>query len=135
MDAWNGYHSTMLDPKSKDLTQFITPWGRYLYRVAPQGFLASGDAYTDRFDKIIEDVPNKTKCVDDVLLWDKTIEESFFSTCKFLTLVSKNGVVLNPEKFVFCQDSIEFAGFIIGPDDSKPAPKIMESIKNFPIPK
>ena len=68
VDAWNGYHSVYLDPKCRDLTTFITPWGRYRYKTTPQGYLAAGDAYTERFDKIISGVENKTKCVDDTLL-------------------------------------------------------------------
>ena len=69
LDAWNGYHSVYLDPECRDLTTFITPWGRYRYKTAPQGYLAAGDAYTERFDKIISEVKNKTKCVDDTVLW------------------------------------------------------------------
>ena len=56
LDAWNGYHSVALATDSKDLTTFITPWGRYRYVTMPQGFLASGDAYTERFDPIVKDV-------------------------------------------------------------------------------
>ena len=35
-DAWNGYDSVPIRKEDKDLTAFITPWGRYRYRVAPQ---------------------------------------------------------------------------------------------------
>ena len=45
---------------------------------APQGYIPSGDGYTRRYDNIISSIPNKTKCVDDTLLWSDTIEESFF---------------------------------------------------------
>ena len=78
LDAWNGYHSCLLHPDSRDLTTFITPWGRYRYRTMPQGWLAAGDAYTLRYDKIITEVEDKTKCIDDTLLWKGTIEEQFF---------------------------------------------------------
>ena len=135
LDAWNGYHSVYLDPTCRDLTTFITPWGRYRYKTTPQGYLAAGDAYTERFDKIIADVKNKTKCVDDTVLWSNSIEESFHQTCKFLTLCSKNGIVFNLKKFQFCQDEVEFAGFVIGSDDVRPSDKILESIKDFPVPK
>ena len=109
--------------------------GRYRYKTTPQGYLAAGDAYTERFDRIIAGVPNKTKCVDDTLLWSNSIQECFFQTCQFLTLCAENGIVLNPEKFQFCQDEVEFAGFLIGPDHVKPAPKILQSINDFPVPK
>ena len=35
-DAWNGYHSVPLCEEDRHITTFITPWGRYRYKVAPQ---------------------------------------------------------------------------------------------------
>ena len=67
-DAWNGYHSISLLEDDRHYTTFITPWGRYRFCVAPQGYIASGDGYTRRFDEIVSQVPNKTKCIDDTLL-------------------------------------------------------------------
>ena len=32
-DAWNGYHSVRLEKKDRPITTFITPWGRYRYKV------------------------------------------------------------------------------------------------------
>ena len=55
LDAWNGYHSMPLAEESRDATTFITKRGRYRYKRAPQGFHASGDAYTHRFDNITKD--------------------------------------------------------------------------------
>ena len=57
-------------PIDRVLATFMTPWGRYRYKVAPQGAMISGDAYTRRFDEIIEDMERKTKCLDDTAVWD-----------------------------------------------------------------
>ena len=77
LDAWNGYHSLSLAEEARDAMTFITEFGRYRYRRAPQGFHASGDGYTRRMDEITEGVERLKKCVDDSLLWDRTLEESF----------------------------------------------------------
>ena len=135
MDAWNGYHSIPLHEDDRHMTTFITTKGRYRYRVAPQGYLASGDGYTCRFDEIIMDFPQKTKCVDDTLLWTNSIEEAFFNTVKFLDLCGRNGIVLNPTKFVFAQPTVDFAGFQITPTSVKPSLRSLEAIKDFPTPK
>ena len=128
LDAWNGYHSCLLAEESRPLTTFITPFGRYRYRKLPQGFLASGDAYTDRYDSIIKDVEDKTKIVDDTILWKKDIRGSFFHTCSYLTLCSRNGIVFNREKFCFARDEVEFAGLNITRDEVKPSKKVLEGI-------
>ena len=49
-DCWNGYHSVPLHKDDRHLTTFITPWGRYRYKTAPQGYIASGDGYSRRLD-------------------------------------------------------------------------------------
>ncbi|MEO0563057.1 MAG: reverse transcriptase domain-containing protein [Chloroflexota bacterium] len=133
-DAWNGYHSIPLHPDDRHLTTFITPWGRYRYKVAPQGYLASGDGYSRRFDEIVAEVPCKTKCVDDTLLWSNTIEESFFQAANWLDLCGRNGITLNPEKFVFAEDTVEFAGFRISLGAARPCNRLFDAITHFPTP-
>ena len=134
LDAWNGYHSVQLDENSRKMTSIITPWGVYRYRTAPQGYLASGDAYTHRYDNIVRDFGDIAKCVDDVCLWGKSNEENFFKTCQYLDLCSKNGIVFNPQKFVFCQEEVDFLGFTVTLDSLKPAAQMLRSIQEFPTP-
>ena len=134
-DAWNGYHSVPIRTEDRHITTFITPWGRYRYKVAPQGFLASGDAYNQRFDAIISDFGNKVKCVDDTCMWAPSIKEAFFQTCQWLELCAMNGITLNPRKFQFAQDEVEFAGLTITPTNVKPSSKFLDSIQKFLRPK
>lgn len=133
-DAWNGYHSIPICEDDRNLTTFITPWGCYRYKTTPQGYLAAGDAYTRRFDELIADIKNKTKCVDDTILWTDDIEKSFFQACEFLTRCGENGIILNPTKFRFAEDTVEFAGFDITPTSVKPCAKYLQAIENFPTP-
>ena len=65
LDAWNGYHSLLLDRKGKAAFTFITEWGRYRYCRGPQGFHGTGDAYTRRFDDITADELRYVRCIDD----------------------------------------------------------------------
>ena len=66
--CWNGYHSIPLHEYEHHLTTFITSWGHYCFRVAPQDYISSVDGYTCHFDEIVSDVQKMTKCVDDSLL-------------------------------------------------------------------
>jgi hypothetical protein len=50
-------------------------------------------------------------------------------------LCAKNGIVINKNKFVFCQNTVEFAGLTITPHGISPSPKLLASIKDFPSPK
>ena len=134
LDAWNGYHSLKLTDGARDATTFITEWGRYRYCRAPMGFHASGDAYTKRFDDITQGVQRVRRCVDDSLLTDASIEDAFFHTFDYLKLCSDNGIVFNEKKFVFAEEEVEFAGFLITMDGYRPPVKITDAIKKFPSP-
>ena len=134
LDAWNGYHSLELDEESKKYTTFITEWGRYRYRRAPQGFHGTGDAYTRRFDDITSDEKRYVRCVDDGLLYDDDIETSFWHTFDHLKHCADNGIVFNRSKFKFAEENVDFAGFEMTMDGFKPSTKTIEGIKKFPTP-
>ena len=134
IDAVDGYHAIQLEPENQKLTSFITEWGRYVYLRMPQGFKASGDVYTRRFDDISNHVPNKIKTVDDTLLYTNSIEESFHSTWDFLTLLADKGIVANAEKFQFCQDIVDFAGLTVTSNGVAPSSNMVAAIQNFPTP-
>ena len=133
-DAWNGYHSVPIRECDHHLATFITPWDRYRYCTTPQGYVASGDGYTRRFDETVADLPDKTKCIDNTCMWAGTIEECFFQACQWLDLCGRNGITLSPEKFSFAQDTVEFAGFKITPNEVKPCNRYLDAIHQFPTP-
>ena len=133
-DCWNGYHSIPLHEEDRHLTTFITPWGGYRYKTAPQGYIASGDGYSRRFDELVSHIPNKTKCIDDTLLWSDNLTESFFQAVTWLHLCGHHGITLNPDKFVFGADTVEFTGFEITPNSVRPCKKYLDAIHNFPTP-
>jgi len=85
-DACNEYNFVALHPEDRHLTTFITPWGRYGYKTAPQGYIASKNAYTSRYYEIIAHVLNKMKCIDYALIWLSCIAESFLQAQEWLDI-------------------------------------------------
>ena len=98
--------------------------GHYRYRVCPQGYIASGDSYTRRFHEV----------VTHILLWSHSIEASFHQTTEWLETCGNKGVTLNPDKFVFAADTVEFVGFEITSNDVRPSPRYLPAIRDFPTP-
>ena len=96
--------------------------------------MASGDTYNQRFDAIISDFKNKVKCVDDTCMWADSIEASFYQTCEWLDLCARNGITLNPKKFLFAQDRVDFAGLTITPTNIRPSANFLDAIRDFPTP-
>ena len=100
---------------------FVTQWGRFRYKVAPQGYLASGDGYTHRFANITEGMENKRSIVDDTLMWSDNIQENFEDVYKLLGVCHTAGLIFNSNKFQFGQDTVEFAGLEVTCQELDPA--------------
>ena len=62
------------------------------------------------------------------------MELSFWHVVNYIDVCGRNGVIFNPEKFVFAEDTVDFAGFTVTPDSLKPTLKITKAIKDFPTP-
>ena len=134
-DAWNGYHAVPIREEDRHLFTFITPWGLFRYKRAPQGFVSSGDGYNRRFDDIASHIIRSERCVDDTLLHDTDPEAHWWRAFEFLQLCGNAGIVLNAEKFQFAESSVDFAGFRITNDSVEPLPKYLDAIREFPTPK
>ena len=133
-DAWNGYHSVPLRESDRHLTTFITPFGRWRYTRAPQGFVSSGDGYNRRFDAILSNFLRKERCVDDTIHYDSDLKEHWWRTINFLTTVGQAGIILNPSKFQFAEKTVDFAGFRVSDTTIEPLPKYLNAIRDFPTP-
>ena len=135
LDAVDGYQAIKLDKESQPLTTFITPWGPYYFLRVPAGLIDSGDKYTSRYDQVIQHISRKVKCVDDTLLYDHSIADSFFHTFDYLRTCASHGITLNANKFQFCQQEITFAGFTITQTGIKPSKSTLQALQEFPTPK
>ena len=133
-DAWNGYHRVPLREADQHLTTFITPWGRYRYLRNPQGFAGAGNGYNRRFDAVLADFADKERCVDDTVFWDVGLEDHWWRTIRFLETVAECRIVLNPDKFQFCEKTVQFGGICITGEKVTPLPKYIDAIKDFPVP-
>ena len=105
-----------------------------MYRVAPQGALASGDGFTFWYDTIMRELLRKKKCVDDVLGWAATLWQLFMDTAHFLTLTASFGVVQNAKKFKWGRRELEYVGFWLMRDGVRPSDETLAAIENFPRP-
>ena len=135
LDVWNSYHSVPVVKEDRDKLTFLTPWGRFRYCVAPQGYLASGDGYTQRFTDITQTIENKRTIVDDSVIYSPDMRSNFYDVCRMLQIASEAGLIFNGDKFQFGQSKVDFAGLEITDYGVRPCRKFLEAIRNFPRPK
>ena len=92
------------------------------------------DNFNARFNMITMQVENMKRCVDDSLLYSKTLEGVFYQTTQYLSLMGRNGILQNPEMLQFGKMEVEWACFLITDKSVKPLPKHMAAIRTFPTP-
>ena len=79
-------------------------------------------------------IKNVKRCVDDSILYEKSIEENFWATCRYLTVCGRAGIIMTIEKLIFCQKELEYVGFALLEDGLKPSKDLLQSITDFPRP-
>ncbi len=133
-DAKSGYFQTELDESSQLLTTFATPWGRFKHKRITMGLASAGDEYNRRMDAALADLPNLEKVVDDIILYDETLEEHVTHIRNFLERCRSSGITLNPKKAKVAQDSVKFAGYIVSSSGIQADPDKIKAIRHFPKP-
>ena len=142
-DAKSGYWQVEIDERDQELTTFITPWGRFKFLRAPMGLVSSGDEYNRRGDEALQDAKNTVKVVDDILIFDEDYQSHLNNVWDMLEKCRENGITLNPQKFEFAREEVDFCGYHLNregftADDAKvsaiakfKAPSNVKELKSF----
>ena len=134
-DALKGYHQIPLDEESKDLTAFMTPFGRYRYKRLAFGLNSAGDVFTLNYGNAIDEATGGLRATEDTLIRGETLAELIQNTRKFFLACRKNGITLNLKKVQWDQSDVLFGGFLLSPKGYRPDPNLNKALSQFPTPK
>jgi hypothetical protein len=67
-NAFKGYHQVELDPESRKLTTFHTPFSMYRYVRLAMGISSTGDVFTMRYSDTVNNMIKGRRCTEDTLL-------------------------------------------------------------------
>ena len=133
MDAVHGYFQIPLDDASAELTTFLLPSGRYMYRRAPMGLNASSDEWCRRSDAAFAGHPDTMKIVDDGITGARDLAELEPCLRALLADCRTHGITLSRRKFAI-GPKVKFAGHIISDEGVSPDPEKIAAISDFPTP-
>ncbi|CAB4035810.1 Hypothetical predicted protein, partial [Paramuricea clavata] len=119
LDANSGFWQIKLSERSKPLTTFITPWGRYCFNVLPFGISSGSEKFQKCMCQILEGLDGVECNIDDVLVHGATQEEHDRRLEAVLQRLGNANVTLNAEKCVFNVSIVKFLGQIVGADGIK----------------
>ena len=132
--ANSGFWQIKLAEKSKLLTTFITPWGRYCFSRLPFGVSCAPEHFQKTMEKVLEDLPGVVLQVDDILVHGETQQEHDTRLEAVLQRLVEAGITLNPDKCLFAQETVPFLGHLVGKNGIAADPKKIAAIKEMTAP-
>ena len=73
LDANSGFWQVRLDKKCKELTTFVTPWGRFCFKRMPFGISSFPEFFQKEMEKILKSLDGIVRLMDDILVYEKTV--------------------------------------------------------------
>ena len=116
------------------LTTFITPFGRYKYLCAPYGISSISEHYNRRMAEALAGLSEFRRIVDDIVIYDSTIEDHVSHVRQFLQHFTEKQIVLNLQKCNFCITKVTFAGFHLSSEGYQVDQSITDATSQFPKP-
>ena len=134
LDANSGFWQIPLAEKSRHLTTFLTPFGRFCFNKMPFGISSAPEHFQKRMNEILSGLPGVVCLIDDVLVYGSTQEEHDKHLQAALERIQSAGATLNKEKCEFGKTTIKFLGHIITPEGISPDPSKTTAVKNMKQP-
>lgn len=134
LDCSNGFWHVKLDDKSKKLTTFNTPFGRYCFKRLPYGLRNSSEIFFKRISDLFSSIDGIKIYVDDILIFGKSIEEHDKILKKALDICKENNIKLNKNKCKFGITEIKYMGHILSSNGIRPEEEKIKAISLYKTP-
>jgi hypothetical protein len=134
LDCSMSFWQLPLHPEDRDLTCFITPFGRYVMNRVPFGLNSSTEILQRRLTEVMEGLPGVVIDVDDILVHAATLEQHNRVLDQVLERIAGCGLKLNKKKCKFRVSSVKYLGQVFSAEGMRPDPDKVEAIKNLAPP-
>ena len=133
LDANSGFWQIPLDEKSRLLTTFITPFGRFCFNRLPFGISSAPEIFQRMMSNVLDGLDSVICHMDDILIHSATQEEHNRQVRAVLQRLQEAGLTLN-SKCEFSKQKIRFLGHIIDHKGLQADPQKTSAIAEFPAP-
>ena len=134
LDANCGFWQIPLAEKSRHLTTFITPFGRFCFNKMPFGISSAPEHFQRRMNQLLSGLPGVLCLIDDILVYGSSTQEHDERLKAVLDTIQSAGITLNQAKCEFGKETIKFLGHLINSDGVSADPQKVEAIVNMKAP-
>ena len=135
LDANSGFWQIPLARKSRLLTTFITPFGRYCFNKLLFGITSAPELFQRRMNSMLSGLSGVLCLMDDVLIFGKDQAEHDERLEKVLKRIETAGVTLNPNKCEFSKSELKFLGHFVNKQGVKADPAKTQAVLDMQPPK
>ncbi|XP_070039584.1 uncharacterized protein [Nicotiana tomentosiformis] len=137
VDCFAGYHQILMHDEDAEKTLFTIPWGVYCYRVMSFDLKNAGATYMRDMMTLFHDMIHKEieVYVDDVNIKSQKSAEHLNNLKKFIEVLQRYSLKLNPAKCPFGVPAGKLLGFIVSRKGIELDPSKIKAIQDLPSPK
>ena len=113
----------------------VTPFGLFEFKRMPFGLKNAAQTFQRLMDNVLRDCSFAYVYLDDILVASSSVNEHRQHLRQLFRKPADYGLVVNPQKCVLGQSSLEFLGHYVTSAGGQPLQSRVESITNFPRPR
>ena len=136
LDLRNAYHRIRIREGDEWKTAFRTRYGHFEYLVMPFGLANAPATFQAYINRALTGLVDVTCIVylDDILIYSSSPEEHRRHVAEVLERLRKHGLYAKLSKCRFNTETVEFLGFVIGPEGTAMEKSRVKTIQEWPEP-
>ena len=140
LDAKDGFLQVKLAEKSRKLTTFWTPLGRYCWNRLPFGLSSAPEEYQRRLHMVLDGLDGIEVIADDILVYgvgespEEARGDHDRNLIALLDRLRQKGVKINRDKMKLHLSEIKYMGHILTAEGVKPDPAKVQGLQEMPYP-
>ena len=130
-DCYKGYYAIPLEERTREMTAFVVPWGRFEWLGMPFGLKNAPAHYQRVMDEVLGDLPRRrvARYFDNILVGGRTMKELREYSRIVKERLAEKRITLNREKCLEEVEEIEFLGFLLKDGALRPPLSKREQIR------